>query len=509
MKYFFLLISVIIFPVVASSQCNYSYGKWDTSLTSMPYCRSSSSALTYKDTVYIIGGISNLNPLEYASDVDIYLPATDTWETGISEIPFPRGCPNACLIGHKIYVFGGVHIIDGNPVMFDSLHIYDISTNSWERGQCLPVEMSYFAADTINGKIYVAGGGGSGYSIFNTLYEYYPELDEWTQKASMNTSRWGTFARSWNGRLYVFGGYSGSNWTISKTIEVYDPETDEWTNLTSAITPRTSGSMFLLDGQLYVIGGYYNPSSTSYNHTKIISRYDIATDTWFDFFHQGDNIPNGRRFSANAIIDDKFYFLGGAGDEDIMNQIWSYTLKDIRQNIEIRDTVLSSESIEIDLANYFSSTGEEELSYGICPGYNEALIQATIENSILKIDRLAQAGSTEIAVNVYDTEDTISSNAFTVENPVGIQTYGDPRLTVYPNPTSFATAIRYTTAEAGTVFVEIYNPLGQLVESIHMQNIAAGDHQFEWNVEGYQDGLYLVILKTESSASVQKLMIKH
>jgi hypothetical protein len=290
---------------------------------------------------------------------------------------------------------------------------------------------------------------------------------------------------------------------------VYDPETDEWTNLTSAITPRTSGSMFLLDGQLYVIGGYNNPSSTSYNHTRIISKYDIPTDTWFDFFQPGDDLPDGRRFSANAMHDGKFYFLGGGGDEDIMDQIWSYTLKDIRQNVEIRDTVLGSERIEIDLSEYFSSILEEALEYEICPGYNEELIAASIENSILRIDRLEQAGSTDITLNVFGTEDTISSNTFSVENPVGIQTYGVQRLLVYPNPASVTTAIRYSTAEAGTVSVEIYNPLGQLVESIRMQNIAAGDHQFEWNVEGYRDGLYLIVLKNGSLASVRKLVIKH
>lgn len=445
---------------------------------------------------------------ENVSSVDIYVPATDKWIAGITEFPFPRGCQHACLVGDKIYAFGGSRVSGESFTAFDSLHIYNIQSNSWELGKCLPVELGYFAADTINGKIYVAGGGGSGYSIFNSLYEYDPELDEWTKKASMISSRWGTFARSWNGKLYVFGGYAGSNWTISRTIEVYDPETDEWSNLTSAITPRTSGSMYLHDGQLYIIGGYHNPTSTSYNHTKTISRYDIATDTWFDFFHPGDNLPDGRRFSADVMLDDKFYFLGGGGDKDIMDQIWSYSLKGIRQNMKISDTFLSSERIEIDLSEYFSSTGEEELTYAVCPEYDEGVIQASIENSMLKIDRLGQTGSTQLVINVYDTEDTISSNAFAIENPVGIQNYGVHKLSVYPNPASEITVIRYNTEEAGTVFLEIYNPLGQVVEKFQLESKVSGDHQFEWNVEGYRDGLYIIVLKKEKSASVGRLLIK-
>lgn len=511
MKNYILIFSLSIFPLVAFSQCNYSYGKWDTTISAMPSARSSFSAVSYHDSIYIIGGFKNLGAVENVNSVNVYVPATDTWISGITEFPFPRGCPNACLIGDKIHAFGGARItVDGESyTAFDSLHIYNIKSNSWERGQCLPVEISYFAADTLNGKIYVAGGGGSGYSIYNSLYEYNPELDEWTEKASMNTSRYGSCARSWNGRLYVFGGYTGSNWTISRTIEVYDPETDEWTNLTSAITPRTSGSMFLLDGQLFVIGGYHNPSSTSYNHTKIISRYDIATDTWFDFFHQGDNIPDGRRFSANAILDDKFYFLGGGGDEDIMNNMWSYSLKSIQQIKAIKDTALGTENIVIDLAPYFISTGEV-LSYSICPGYDEELIGASIENSVLTIDVLKQGGgSTDITVNVFNSEDTISSNAFSLNTPLGIRTYNENRLSVYPNPALGKAAIKYDMTEAGKVSLKIYNSTGQEIEVFNLERTDTNDCRFEWNVEGYSNGLYFVVLKTKYTTSVSKLLIQH
>lgn len=480
-------------------------------LASMPVGRSSFSAVTYNDTIYFIGGISNLNPIEYVSDVDVYIPATDTWLTGITELPFPRACPNACLIGNKIYVCGGAHLIDGSPVVFDSLHIYDIPTNSWERGQSLPASRSYFSADTIDKKVYLAGGGTDGWNIVKNLYVYDPLVDEWTEKAPMNSSRWTPCAQSWNGKLYVFGGYTGSSWMVSKTIEVYDPELDEWTYLSQAPTPRAAMDIWLNEDQLFVFGGFHGYSNTAgYYHTEIISRYDMTTDSWINFHHQDDGIPGMRRFLVSAVIDDKVYLFGGGTPEDQLSQaVWSYRLKNIRQDMEISDTILDSERIEIDLSNYFSSTGEEELSYDICPGYNEALIQAYIENSILKIDRLDQGGSTDISVNVYNTEDTISSNAFSVENPVGIQTYEDLRLKVYPNPASEVAVLNFNTSETGTISLKIYNALGQLAEQVTIENIEAGNHSFQWNVADYTNGLYLIVLKTESSASVSKLMIKH
>lgn len=496
MKNLIFFISLFTLSVFADSQSNYSYGKWDVTLSSMPGARSGFSAVAYHDSIYVLGGFCNLASPENVSPVDVYVPATDTWVAGITEFPFPRGCPNACLIGDKIYAFGGSRISGGGDSFsaFDSLHIYDIQSNRWERGQCLPVELSYFAADTLNGKIYVAGGGGSGYSIFNTLYEYNPELDEWTEKASMSTSRWGTFARSWNGKLYVFGGYAGSGWTISRSIEVYDPETDEWTNLTPATTPRTSGAIFLLDGQLYITGGYHNPSATSYNHTKIISRYDIVTDTWFDFFHQGDDIPDGRRFPAHTMIDDTFYLLGGGGDEDIMNNIWSYSLKSIRQDLTLRDTVFSAENIETDLAYYFSTAPGEELSYSICPGYDEDMLCASVSGSILNIEKLTQEiGSTEIAVNVFNSKDTISSNYFTIDVPVGIRAFKERRFSVYPIPANNYLYVNISSQTEDHLDVYMVDLLGKktMVGSFHLMN---SNNTFSIDLDkfGLRTGMYML-----------------
>ena len=500
-----------MFPVFVFSQCDFSYGKWDATLSKMPSARSSFSAVAYHDSIYVLGGFRNLAAPENVSSVDVYVPATDTWISGITDFPFPRGCPNACLIGDKIYAFGGSHVAGENVTMFDSLHIYDIKSNSWERGSCLPTALSYFAADTIDGKIYVAGGGGSGYSIYNTLYVYDPVLDEWTEKATMNTSRWATCARSWNGKLYVFGGYAGSSWTISRSIEVYDPETDDWTYLTNAITPRTSMTMFLLDGQLFVIGGYYNPSTTSYNHTKITSRYDIASDSWFNFFHEGDNIPDGRRFSANTTVNEKFYLFGGGGDEDIMNDMWSYTLKSIQQIKAIEDTTLGTENIVIDLSAYFSSTDDETLTYNICEGYDDAVINPSIDNSVLTIENLAEAAEgTELTVNVYNAEDTVSSNTIELGFPVtGLQNSSQRLFRVYPNPASDVVFIQYHFPQAGKATLEIYNSSGQVIHLNNLNNIASEHFGFEWNVEGLSNGLYFVILRTNSTTSVSKLLIQH
>ncbi|MBN1117486.1 MAG: T9SS type A sorting domain-containing protein [Bacteroidales bacterium] len=510
MKKRILLISLLLFSILAYSQCDYAFGKWNTTHSAMPSARSSFSAIAYHDSIYVLGGFRNLAAPENVSSVDVYIPASNTWLTGVTEFPFPRGCMNACLIRDKIYAFGGSRISGGGEsyTAYDSLHIYNIKSNTWERGQCLPEALAYFAADTLNGKIYVVGGGGSGYVMKSTLYLYDPELDEWTQKASLSAERWGASARSWNGKLYLFGGYTGSNWTITKSLEVYDPVTNEWTELTGSTIQRTSMVMYLFNGQLFVMGGY--ESSTS-NQTKIISRYDIASDTWFNFFHEGDNMPEGRRLSASTVLDDKLYFFGG-GAADIMGNAWSYTLKSISQVKEIQDSNLVTESIELDFDDFFSSTLDDVIQYSICDGYDEEMIDVSLENSTLTIDKLSSTeGNTELSVNVFNSLDTVSSNVFTIELPGNSQIHFENahQLRVYPNPASNMVSINFEITHTAQVILKIYNLLGQKVEQIDLGKNTAGVHSFEWNVKNYNEGLYYVVIETGGSASVSKLLIQH
>jgi len=469
------------------------------------------SAVTHNDSIYILGGFHpNGSASEYISAVDVYIPATDTWDTAKTELPFPSGNINACLIDNKIYVMGGIHLTDDAPQSFDSLHIYDIQSNSWEIGQSLPIALGSFGADTLNGKIYVVGGGTSGWGIEKNLYVYDPTLDEWTQKASMAVTRRPPCAKSWNGKLYAFGGYSGPNWTVVNSIEVYDPEEDHWTLLTPSPRTRTILGMTLYEDQFLTFGGITGYSGTMYNYTKIILSYNLSSNSWLSFHSPGDYFPAYRQVPVSVIADERVIIFGGLYDGAAQNNVWAYSLKNIRQNMAIRDTLLSLEGIEIDLTKYFSHALEEDLSYSICQGFNEELIDASIENSILKIDWIAQeGGSTEIAVNVFDTEDTISSNSFTVDNTVGIQTYNESQAVVYPNPASNQAIIKYSIEKAGNVSLEIYNSMGQAIEKFALEHSTTGEHSFTLTVDDYCCGLYFTVLKTSNSTSICKLVIRH
>jgi hypothetical protein len=265
-----------------------------------------------------------------------------------------------------------------------------------------------------------------------------------------------------------------------------------------------------IGNQMLLLGGIHGYTNTAYYYTDHISRYDLNSDSWLDFPCQKDYVPGYRQFSAPAVVHGKVYLFGGFFEETPQNSLWAYSLKKIRQDIPIRDTSFTSGILEMDMADYFSTSGEEGLSYSLCGDYDDALVTASLENSVLRLERISQeTGSTDIMVNVFDSEDTITSNPFTLELPVGIQTASIHKLSVYPNPAKGKVTFRYHLADAGNVSLELYHPSGQVMERIHMKNMAVGDHQLVWNLEGYSNGMYFVRLKSRKSTLVSKLMLNH
>jgi hypothetical protein len=267
--------------------------------------------------------------------------------------------------------------------------------------------------------------------------------------------------------------------------------------------------MPLLDNQMLVIGGIRGYSETEYHYTDHISRYDLAADRWFDFPSPEDYVPAHRQFPATAVVGGKAYLFGGLYDDAPQQNVWSYSLKRIRQDKPLNDTMFSAESLEIDLSDYFSTSGAESVEYSICESYDDALLSASIDNSMLTLEKIGQqTGTTELAINAFDSEDTISSNSFSVELQVGIQTFGDHQVSVFPNPASVSITFTYTLEEAGATALEIYTPSGRIIGRFSADHAAAGHHRFEWNVEDFPGGLYLMVLKTDRTVTVKKVLIQ-
>lgn len=99
----------------------------------------------------------------------------------------------------------------------------------------------------------------------------------WTKKADMPTARVGVGVCSFEGKIYVVGGYDNGG-KVMATVEQYDPATNTWKKLTDMKVARSYPSLVAMNGYLYAIGGE-NPTGCGPNVSSI-ERYDLKADKW-------------------------------------------------------------------------------------------------------------------------------------------------------------------------------------------------------------------------------------
>ena len=80
--------------------------------------------------------------------------------------------------------------------------------------------------------------------------------------------------------LYVAGGIRMDDTIIAVdqlACEVYSPVANSWTAFTSLPVPHVGAGSAVLEGKFYVLGGY---SHEDYSDTKMVHRYDPTTQRW-------------------------------------------------------------------------------------------------------------------------------------------------------------------------------------------------------------------------------------
>ena len=226
-----------------------------TSMTDMPTRRNGLATAVVNAKIYAIGG--EPSPQASLAAVEEYDPSTDAW-TRKADMPTKRTFLSACTLDGKIYVFGGVTAgVPGaiwNPSAVD---VYDPATDTWEtRGPMLtPTCMA--GVSSVNGKIYLMGGVRGGLlhdPAISMVEEYDPATDTWMYKSDMPTARSGLSLSTVDGKIYAIGGGTYGQKAFS-TVEEYDPATDSWTTKPDMPTARLGFSTAIVNDRIYAIGG--------------------------------------------------------------------------------------------------------------------------------------------------------------------------------------------------------------------------------------------------------------
>ncbi len=127
----------------------------------------------------------------------------------------------------------------------------------------------------------------------------------WSQRAPLLEPNSEIAVAQLDGKIYVVGGYPSSRNTVA-TVQVYDSATDSWSMAAPVPVPLNHAMAAAVEGRLYVIGGQSNAAGSGpFLDTLFI--YDPGSDTW----SQGAPTPTARAGGAAAVIDGKFYVVGG------------------------------------------------------------------------------------------------------------------------------------------------------------------------------------------------------
>lgn len=78
----------------------------------------------------------------------------------------------------------------------------------------------------------------------------------------------------------------------------------------------------------------------------------------------------------------------------------------------------------------------------------------------------------------------------------------------YPNPFNPTTKISFSIPQSSFVKLNVYNILGQNVETLVNQNMTTGSYEVEWNAANYPSGVYFYKFETENFSEIKKMILK-
>ncbi|XP_041841552.1 kelch-like protein 33 [Melanotaenia boesemani] len=224
--------------------------------------------------LYVFGGKKYYGIGDTLNSVYRYDPLQNTWEY-LCEMQEKRCAFSVVVLDGKIYAIGG-HC---DPDHIDTVECYCPTTNSWSFTWPLDLPLSGHVAKVLQGRIFISGGLNNDYLCLASMILYHPDTGS-TYLANMTRPRANHCMETLAEYLYVAGGITThDNMAVTDQLacEVYNPAVDSWTAFAPLPVPHVGAGSAVLEGKFYVLGGY---SQEDYSDTKMVHRYDAALQKW-------------------------------------------------------------------------------------------------------------------------------------------------------------------------------------------------------------------------------------
>jgi uncharacterized membrane protein len=267
-------------PTNTNYRYNTATNSWDT-MAPLPVAMSQINGIEINNKIYIPGDTNTATTYVY----DI---ASDSW----SSIPASGGYTarvfyNVVSMGNDLYVLGG--IVSGASTA--QVWKLDTATETWTAGVPMQRTRINFAAEAIDGAIYVAGGVAfPGFAPDMTAEKF--DGDSWSFIAGVPDgggayTRWSYHADGHGADgLWLAAGRRDTAWNVLDHAGYYDPDTDSWT--TSPDIPLLAQPRVYMegdvatDGYFYVIGGRDSAGAIIYTtNERLYVGSPVSTDVFW------------------------------------------------------------------------------------------------------------------------------------------------------------------------------------------------------------------------------------
>src|ERR687883_1682307 len=140
----------------------------------------------------------------------------------------------------------------------------DHTKSFWTNGSSIPTPRTEVSTTAVGDSVYVIGGFNAQGQPSNIVEIYHTKNNTWSSAAPLpHTLHHTAAATSFDGKIYVVGGFLDSQWTPSNRLFIYDPFKNQWREGKQMPTARGALTANFIDGILYAIGGQSFLSSSS------------------------------------------------------------------------------------------------------------------------------------------------------------------------------------------------------------------------------------------------------
>lgn len=375
------------------------------------------------DDLYITGGRLTTGDHHVVTQCWKYNIPNGTW-TRLTDIPLGLFNPICVTYGRYIYVMSGRHYDGSTFHVSNAVYRYDIVQDTWLQLVDMPIVAWNMGHVLVGHKLYIFGGltgTSSNDARLNTTYVYNLLSGIWTQLVSMPNLTHGSGAIEHDGIIYNFGGYKGVDTTASNVITAYDISLNVYTTL--SINVPVEGSVIYaqpckIGGKVYLFGIIDTIDS---NVINVLYIFDLSTHTFESTLLPGE--AGYARDDVN-IYNDKFYMFGGYNylNSDNISGLKKYT----PQIIPEAPALLTYDTEVANVDNLMTIGDDINLIYTcFLIGSEYVIFQDNAYKEVVKEDTVWQyldENGTWVAADINTVEEAIKQALMVSTNQISLNT---------------------------------------------------------------------------------------